>query len=109
MPPNHKRKLVVDAESTTNSPAPAASKRQKLEDQQQNQTPSSFWDNLSRQWLTRRSLREFDRRTEWPATPLPLEQTGKGKVIELQQLKRFARYGGPSLDHLRAVSSNPPS
>lgn len=103
-PPNRKRKLGVDAEPTTDSSPPATNKRRKLENQQRHRTPNSFWDNLSRLWLTPRALREFDRRTEWPATPVPLERTGK-EDIDLVQLKRFARHGGPSLDHLRAVSS----
>ena len=109
MPPNQKRKLVVEAEPTTNSSPPATNKRRKLENQQRYRTPSSFWDNLSRLWLTPRSLEEFDRRTEWPATPILLERTGKKEEIDLVQLKRFARHGGPSLDHLRAVSSISPS
>lgn len=105
MPPNQKRKLLLDAEPTTDSSPSATNKRRKLENQQRHRTPSSFWDNLSRLWLTPRSLREFDRRTEWPATPVPLVRIGKKEKIDLVQLKRFARHGGPSLDHLRAVSS----
>ena len=104
-----KRKLVVEAEPKTNSSPPATNKRRKLKNQQRHQTPSSFWDNLSRLWLTPRALREFDRRTEWPVTPIPLERTGKEEDIDRLQLKRFARHGGPSLDHLRAVSSIQPS
>ena len=49
-------------------------------------------------------LQEFDRRTAWPAAPVPPGQTGK-EDIDLVQLKRFARHGGPNLYHLRAVSS----
>ena len=109
MPPNQKRKLVVESGFTTDSSPPATNKRRKLENQPRHRTPSSFWDNLSRQWLTPRALQEFDRRTEWPATPIPPERTGKEEDIDLLQLKRFARHGGPSLDHLRAVSSIQPS
>ncbi|KAK3176921.1 hypothetical protein OEA41_008247 [Lepraria neglecta] len=101
MPRNRKRKPFVEAEpATDSSPLPTA-KRRKLENQQRHRTPSSFWDNLSRLWLTPRALREFDRRTVWPAAPVPPERTGK-EDIDLVQLKRFARHGGPSLDHLRA-------
>ncbi len=98
-----KRQLSV-AESETNlSPQPTA-KRQKLKDHQRHQTPSSFWDNLSRQWLTRRTLREFDRRTVWPAAPVLPHRTGK-ENINLAKLKRFARHGGPSLGDIRGVSA----
>ncbi|KAK3171022.1 hypothetical protein OEA41_003106 [Lepraria neglecta] len=98
---NLKRKLCVEAEPATDSSPPPTAKRRKLENQQRHRTPSSFWDNLSRLWLTPRALREFDRRTVWPAAPVPPERTGK-EDIDLVQLKRFARHGGPSLDHLRA-------
>lgn len=96
-----KRQLSVGVELGIESPPPSA-KRRKLENQQRHKTPSWFWDNLSRLWLTRRTLREFDRRTVSPATPLPPNRTGKGN-IHLVQLKRFAKHGGPSLSDLRAV------
>ncbi len=108
MPSNRKRKLCVEAEPSTDSSLPLTTKRQKIENQQQHRTHNSFWDNLSRVWLTPRVLEEFDRRTEWPAAPVPPEPTGK-ENINLVQLKRFARHGGPSLNHLRAVSSVQPS
>ena len=104
IPPNRKRKLGVDAEPTTDSSPPATNKRRKLENQQRYRAPNSFWDNLLRLWLTPRALREFNRRTEWPATPVLFKRTGK-EDIDLIELKRFARHGGPSLDYLRAVSS----
>lgn len=107
MPHSRKRQLYVEAEPTTDSSSPPIAKRRKLEEQQRHRTPSWFWDNLSRQWLTPRTLREFDRRTEWPAASLPPIRTGK-EDIDLAQLKRFARHGGPSLGHLRAVSSIQP-
>lgn len=78
--------------------------RQKL-DRHPDELPSWFWDNLSRQWLTPRALREFDRRTAQPTVPLPPDLPD----FELQgypaQVKRFARQGGPSLSDLRAVRS----
>ena len=107
MPHSRKRQLYVEAEPTTDSSSPPIAKRRKLEKQQRHRTPSWFWDNLSRQWLTPRTLREFDRRTEWPAAPLPPDRTDK-EDIDLAQLKRFARHGGPSLGHLRAVNSIQP-
>jgi len=107
MPLNRKRQLCVEEEPTTDSAPPPTTKRRKLENQQRHRTPSWFWDNLSRVWLTPRALREFDRRTVWPTAPVPPGRTGK-EDIDLAQLKRFARHGGPSLGELRAVSSIQP-
>lgn len=107
MPRNRKRQLCVEEEPTTDSAPPPTTKRRKLENQQRHRTPSWFWDNLSRVWLTPRALREFDRRTAWPTAPVPPDRTGR-EDIDLAQLKRFARHGGPSLDDLRAVSSIQP-
>ena len=103
VPKIRKRKLSVGAEPTTVSLSSPPTKRHKQESQQRHRTTSSFWDNLSRQWLTRRALREFDQRTVWPAAPVPPDHFGK-ENIRLAQLKRFARHGGPSLGDLRAVS-----
>lgn len=100
MRPYRKRKLHFEPEPTS-LPLPTA-KRRKPQNQQRNQTPSSFWDNLSQQWLTRRTLREFDRRTVWPALPVPPSQTDEVN-IDLVELKRFARHGGLSLGDIRGV------
>ena len=103
VPNNRKRKLSLEEGSTTVSSLSPPTKRRKQENQQPHRTPSSFWDNLSRQWLTRRALREFDRRTVWPTVLVPPDQSGKENTRRAQ-LKRFARHGGPSLDDLRAAS-----
>ena len=105
MPRNRKRQLSNEAELTIDSALPATTKRRKLESQQRHRTPGYFWDNLSKLWLTPRALREFDRRTVQPATPVPPDQIGE-RNISLAQLKRFAKHGGPSLGDLRGVSSN---
>ncbi|KAL9015140.1 MAG: hypothetical protein Q9173_000240 [Seirophora scorigena] len=75
-------------------------KQQKLEHHQRHSTPSCFWDNLSQQRLTRRTLREFDRRTVQPAAITPYFLIDN-KDISLAKLKRFARQGGPSLTDVR--------
>lgn len=106
MPLSRKRRISVEAELTIDSSAPLITKRRKLENQRRHRTPSSFWDNLSRQWLTPRTLQEFDRRTEWPVAPVPPDTNDK-KDIDIAQLKRFARHGGPALGDLRTVSQSP--
>lgn len=96
-----KRKLSIEIESM--APSPPTEGQRKAQDQQRPQTPGSFWDNLSRQWLTPRALREFNRRTVWPAVPILPDRFGK-ESIRLVQLKRFAKRGGPDLSDLIAVN-----
>ena len=100
---NQKRRLSEVEHETSSSLQPAA-KQQKLEEDRRHQTLSSFWDNLSRQWLARCTLREFDRRTVWPAVPIQPHWTGKVN-INLAKLKRFSRQGGPDLGDIRGVGS----
>lgn len=99
MPQNLKRQLSPEAVSTTTTSPARPNKRQKHED---HQTPGLFWDNLSRLWLTRRALREFNLRTS-PASLLPKQPIRK--TFDLARVKQFARHGGPSLCDLRSVSS----
>ncbi|TWU71214.1 hypothetical protein ED733_000263 [Metarhizium rileyi] len=56
----------------------------------------AFWDNLSKVWLTRRALRELDRRNE---ENLTTRSSASGAI--LTSLARFARRGGPDLRRLR--------
>ena len=68
---------------------------------QRQRTPPSFWDNLSRQWLTTRTLGEWNRRTALAAAldlPPRIDHQDWG-------LERFARQGGPDLSHVRGVSA----
>ncbi|KAK3311176.1 uncharacterized protein B0T15DRAFT_520711 [Chaetomium strumarium] len=60
--------------------------------------PPEFWDDLSKVPLTRRALRELDRRNSaWPA-PRPVIP-----AVYTKNLARFARHGGPDFRHLRGV------
>lgn len=92
-----------ELEETPEVTALPTAKRQKLKHHQQENFPPFFWDNLSRLWLTTRSLREFDRRTVWPSNPVQPPWTG-AEEIDLTKLIQFAEEGGPDLDDLRAVS-----
>ncbi|GAB1312200.1 WW domain-containing protein [Madurella fahalii] len=58
--------------------------------------PPEFWDNLSKVWLTRRALRELDRRNSAQPAPRPV-----APAVYTTDLARFARSGGPDIRHLR--------
>lgn len=88
------------------------------------QQRTEWWDTLSKVWLTRRALRELDRRNRISrrrradrrtSSPSNVDKRGIRKSrnrpadnqTEKQKLsndvKRFARQGGPSLSELRNV------
>ncbi|KAL8659734.1 MAG: hypothetical protein Q9226_000290 [Calogaya cf. arnoldii] len=94
------QKRELDVEETPGLTALPTTKRQKLDhDQRGRNFPPAFWDSLSRLFLTTRSLREFDRRTLWPSTPVRPQSTG-AEHIDLSKLVQFAEE--PDLDDLRA-------
>ena len=103
---SRKRQLSTEAEPATNPPLQPSTKRRKLEKPPRHRTPNSFWDNLSRQWLTPRALREFDRRTAQLPVPVAPALPDLRREDFSAQLKCFARHGGPSLSDIRAVRLN---
>ena len=83
-------------------PPPQSSKAQKEWSYIFSSSSLNFWDHLSRIWLTRSAIQEFDRRTVQLVVPKPkLPSDFKGHPTK--ELKRFARQGGPSLCNLRGV------
>ena len=104
------------------------SKKQKKSHNNGSQFPPAFWDNLSKIYLTRRALKELDRRNsqaDLDSRPnyQQLHRAILAKVrktsqtltliidylrhcggIGLQSIKRTARHGGPDLSDLRGVS-----
>jgi hypothetical protein len=68
---------------------------------------AEFYDSLSKVWLTRRALKELDRRTSQansrrrPAST-PRRVTRSASI----QIQRIARDGGPDLRDLRGVRLN---
>lgn len=63
-------------------------------------TPDTFYDRLSKIQLTRRALRELDRRNaHLKPQPLPTVQP----ICSDTDLGQFARHGGPDLSSLRGV------
>jgi hypothetical protein len=96
-------------------PSPPPSKRQKeLQHHSHGYIDSpAFWDNLSKIWLTKHTLRELNRRN---AKPLPYSPprralqpvtqnffAGNCTPETLKSIKLFARHGGPDLSDLRGV------
>lgn len=110
------------------SPRQPLSKRKKYRSPQ---PQPAFWDNLSKSWLTKRALRELDRRNAQSASNSPsptqrphqtltrhalteLKKYGQPNQLtpgllydcspsSLKDIKLFARHGGPNLTDLRGV------
>ncbi|CBX99673.1 hypothetical protein LEMA_P089120.1 [Plenodomus lingam JN3] len=104
-------------------------KKQRLSPPSESQPPPAFWDNLSKIWLTKRALRELDRRNAQaaPSPPRSSHQRARRPVTRnflgelkrngqttqyiadylryepriLKNIKLFARHGGPHLSDLR--------
>ncbi len=109
-------------------------KRQKLNHPTTGSQPPAFWDNLSKIWLTKRALRELNRRNSQPVSIQPRSRYRRARrpvtrnfLAELKRnrrrvtqsasdflrhcepgtskdIKRFARNGGPDLLDLKSVS-----
>lgn len=112
----------------TSQPAP---KKQRLDRHSRSQTPAAYWDNASKVWLTKRALKELDRRTRQARpTPRPARQHTRRQVTRnsvaeskrshrtaqytadplssyesrtAKKIKLSARQGGPDLSELRNV------
>lgn len=94
---------AAEPESQPQSQPQPPVKRQKPPHPSQNKTPTDFWDKLSRVPLCRRALREFNRRAVQSTAPIPRPKR-EIERSQVQQLKRFARRGGPDLSRIRGVS-----
>ncbi len=67
----------------------------------------AFYDSLSKVWLTRRALKELDRRTSQANSPQRPASTPRRVTRNTsKQIRRFARDGGPELRDLRGVRPN---
>lgn len=69
---------------------------------------TEFYDSLSKVWLTRRALKELDRRTRRANSPQRPASAPRRVHPEStsKQIQRFARHGGPELHDLRGVRLN---
>ncbi|KAI1110341.1 hypothetical protein F5Y14DRAFT_429109 [Nemania sp. NC0429] len=68
--------------------------------------PPVFWDRLSKTHLTRRALRELDRRNRLQSSPPPPTPTPKEEIFS-GNLANFARSGGPDIADLRGCPPRP--
>ena len=84
---------VVPQEHHPNKNIQSRGKRHRPSD-----VPPEFWDELSKVWVTRRALRELDRRNSTRPSPRP-----PSSAVCTTDLARFARHGGSDLRHLRGV------
>jgi hypothetical protein len=62
--------------------------------------PPGFYDSLPRLWLTRRALRELDRRNQLKSSDCAQASV---RPFYPKDIQRFARHGGPELSELRGV------
>lgn len=109
-----KRTATEEEHSTiaTNSPQPPW-KRAKNAFQSRQEANTTYWDSLSKLWLTKRALKELNRRNRQTVSPVRSgiirrpDRSGESAALEncSSQVKRFARQGGPDLRDLRGVNS----
>ena len=120
VPPRKRKWSSPHAYEVDNTPY-LSSKRQRVDENHTREARHAardrFWDTLSKVCLTRRALREFDRRNAardrkqthttdlglWPRNRSPTN-VSQLTAASRKNLKRFARRGGPSLTDLRNVS-----
>ncbi|KAL8698699.1 MAG: hypothetical protein Q9201_006434 [Fulgogasparrea decipioides] len=104
-----RRRGAIEEEHLPNATLHLPSKKTKSRRQLQHETNTTYWDSLSKIYLTRRALDELDRRNRRRAgLARTIVARGLGLVDEPGLLKnpskglsRFARYGGPDLRDLR--------
>ena len=132
-PNPRKRQHPEDPSLQANNVSPPQSKRQKFSS---SRPPASFWDNLSKIWLTKQALRELERRQNRSASGLPrpryrsvhrlltrnflaalknhpapesaVDFLRRCEPTTLRDIREFARRGGPDLSDLRSVCSTRP-
>lgn len=85
-------------------------KRAKRPFKSRQEANTAYWDLISKLWLTRRALKELNRRNRQTANPVHIRRPDRSvETATLEncssQLKRFARQGGPDLRDLRGVNS----
>ncbi|KAK0247039.1 hypothetical protein LTS09_017825 [Friedmanniomyces endolithicus] len=104
---HRQRKRGRDQLASEESGSQVNAKRQK---RSADNYPPDVWDNLSKITLTRKALREFDRRTRenrHPQAARVQETAPRLLRSAVRRLERFARNGGPDLSKLRGYAVLP--
>lgn len=102
--PSKGRKLDTKASRFAKNPTTPRLNERQCPPRKPNQSTKyhlpGFWDTLSSISLTRRALREFDRRNDI-YTPQVTDPTKAAKAeVIVGSIKRFARHGGPDLSDI---------
>jgi len=107
-----RRRSAIEEEHSIPATPQLPWKKAKSRYQSRRETNTAYWDSLSKLRLTRRALNELNRRNRKRASPIrptiahgldPSDEAGHLKNLS-QQLKRFARHGGPDLRDVGGVS-----
>ncbi|KAK4974081.1 hypothetical protein LTR66_011094 [Elasticomyces elasticus] len=106
------RKRPLEQSSQVEGEQPPTAKRRKAD--ASNCYPPRFWDTLSTVRLTRRALKEFDRRTVLIATAPVAKATATPATRRLlrsdfRRLRQLASGGGPDLSAVRGYSDLSPT
>ena len=107
-----RRRSAIEGEHSTTATPHRPWKKAKSCRQSQQGKNTTYWDSLSKLWLTRRALDELNRRNRQRASPVRIAiarnlDLGDEPTLSknlLKNLKSFARHGGPDLRDLRGVS-----
>ena len=113
--PRKRQNLEVSQKDT---PKPQV-KRQKLNHQEaESEANPAFWDTLSKIWLTKRALKELDRRNQYQAAFQRAHFTQYGKhytassivdfysncdTYDLKNLRHIAKHGGSDLSDPKEI------
>lgn len=100
---NSQRKYLRDPSTSSVDKQPSATRR-KFDT---HTYPPQFWNSLSKVILTRKALKEFDRRTQLNKRPRAASLERRPSRLlrsHTRRLKLIAKNGGLNLSHLRSVS-----
>ena len=104
--PQNRKRQHAEADFSQEDPLSRPSKKFKSTKKHHSASnfPPAFYDSLSKVWLTRRALRELDRRNQLTSSVCAQAPAPKPvRRLNRKDLERFARHGGPELSNLRGV------
>ncbi|MCJ1248804.1 serine/threonine protein kinase [Trapelia coarctata] len=101
--PRNRKRLYAELQHDESTSLPSKKLKSTQEHPSSRFPPPAYWDGLSKVWLTRRALKELNRRTQSysPACAPAAASKPTYQPSRRATLLRFARHGGPELDELR--------